>query len=83
MELIVRIVSTVLVFGGVTLMLMALKCRSEKHPDFGSLQSYHPRNWVLVWRMQEYFTPAGHRMNLIGTVSVVLGVAMHAVLFLI
>lgn len=62
-------VNVVLIAAALTCYLLAWRRRTPECPGM----TLNPRNWKPVWKMHDWFTPAGYRYNLVATAC--LGVA--------
>ena len=80
MEYFLGIIGLTMLISGIVLAIQALKYRTKKHPDLLSLSSYHPRNWIPVWKMRPWFTPKGYKLNLIGITLILLSSIIFIIL---
>lgn len=55
---------------GIGFVLAALRHRTPVHPP---VPCFDPRQWRFVWNMQDWYTPKGFRMQLIGWEAVSIG----------
>ena len=77
MEMWITFVTFAVFITGVTLALVALKYRTEKHPP---IPSFNPKHWKFIWNMKDDFTPHGFTLHMIGWSLVFLSVLTRIIL---
>lgn len=72
MESTLLITSLISLVSGITMSVIALQMRTESAPPYAKCL-FNPKCWRPVWRMKDWFTPLGYRLNLLGTILIVVG----------
>jgi len=75
----ISLIALILLLGGLTMALVALRFRTNEAPSFKSLAAFHPRHWVPVWRRQDWMLPTGYWLHLVGVILIVAGGVLYAI----
>lgn len=80
MEMILTLFSLAFILIGLVLCFLARKFRIPEHTPFFS---FNPKYWLPVWKMKEYFRSPGYKLNLIGAITISIGVGLLVIGYLL